>query len=199
MCSSQESVSYWCCPQQETWMLGRCLNFGIFIDTKKKEKKRMLTFGSHFLPNRNWTMPIEWKLLLTSDSKGYVVVSSYKDGKIWRLSWKRSGLALAFGMYDPCILSRTNSPFLVSLILLFLASAFSFLFFFAGDGKLNLSYTKGKGTGLRRSRDKSEETEPLTNQTGAQHTRLNFLGTSHRNVTFFVGAKVQTLTFHPTK
>ena len=67
-----------------------------------------------------------------------------------------------------------------------------FFFFFVGDDKPNLSYTKGKGAGLRRPRDKSEGTEPPPDQTGAQHTRLNFLETSHRNV-------ASNLASHPTK
>ena len=50
---------------------------------------------------------------------------------------------------------------------------------------INLIYPKGKEAGLRRLRDKPARIELPPNQTGAQHTRLNFLETSHRNVAFF--------------
>ena len=56
---------------------------------------------------------------------------------------------------------------------------FVLLFFFFGDDKPNLSYTKGKGAGLRRPRNKPEGTEPPPDQPDAQHTRMNFLETSH--------------------
>ena len=54
-------------------------------------------------------------------------------------------------------------------------------FFFSEiiDDKPNLSYTKGKGADLRRLRKNPERMESLPNRTDAQHTRMNFLETSH--------------------
>ena len=68
--------------------------------------------------------------------------------------------------------------------------SYSDWFFFIGDDKPNLSYTEGKGAGLKRSRNKSEEIEPSPDQTNAEHIRLNFLETSHRNVAFFMEGRV---------
>ena len=62
--------------------------------------------------------------------------------------------------------------------------------FFFKDDKSNLSYTKGKGADLRRLRDNPKGTKPPSNQTGAQHTRLNFfLETNQLNAIFWWEAR----------
>ena len=70
-----------------------------------------------------------------------------------------------------------NLSNLWSLFLVLIDSNIDFFFF--GDDKPNIFYTKGKGTGLKRSRNKSEGTEPLSDQMDAQRIILNFLEINH--------------------
>ena len=82
--------------------------------------------------------------------------------------------------HSKLFLAKMHSSFLkgsmkVSLTFLVVCKFKSTSFFFSGDDKSILSYTKGEGADLSRSRDNPEGTEPPPDQTGAQHTRLDFL------------------------